>query len=54
MLEHVGQIVGLQQVVDRNDFYFRKILCGSTEHHASDTTESIDTNANSHSFLPYL
>jgi hypothetical protein len=52
VLEQIGEVVGFQQVVDRNDLDFRKILDCGTEHHAPDATESIDTDTNCHLLLP--
>ena len=51
MLEHVSQVVWFQQIIDGDDFYFRKILCGSAEHHTPDTAESIDPYANRHFYF---
>ncbi len=48
MLEHVGQIFRLQQVIDRDDLDVGKILHRSAEHHAADAAETIDANLDSH------
>ena len=51
VLQHVGQVVRLQQVVDGNDFHLREVFRHCTEYHATDTTESIDTDFDCHVFL---
>ncbi|MNF01406.1 hypothetical protein D3C80_2003910 [compost metagenome] len=52
VLEHVGQVVGLQQVVDAHDFdVAAKVLHGCAEHHAADAAEPVDTNLDGHSCL---
>jgi hypothetical protein len=48
VLQHVGQVVGFQQVVDGDHFDAREILGDGAESHATDTTETIDANFDSH------
>ena len=43
VLQHVGEIVGLQQIVNRHNFDVRKVLSCGTEYHAADATEAVDT-----------
>ena len=47
ILQHVGQILGIQQVVDTYDLnVIGKFVDCSAEYHAADTAETIDTNFN--------
>ena len=48
VLEHVGQVIGFQQVVDADDFDVVEVLNGSAEHHAPDTAEAVDSNLDCH------
>jgi len=48
VLEHVGQVVGLEQVVDAHDFDVAEVLHGSAEHHAADAAEAVDTDLDRH------
>src|SRR5690606_23156022 len=48
VLQHVGQVIGLQQVVDADDLDVIEILDGGTEHHAANATEAVDTDLDSH------
>jgi hypothetical protein len=50
VLEHVGQVVGLQQVVDADDLDVRELGFpgDSAKHHAADATETVDTDFDSH------
>jgi hypothetical protein len=50
VLQHVGQVVGLQQVVDADDLDVRELgfLGDSAKHHAADATETVDTDFDSH------
>ena len=52
VLEHIGQIGRFKQIVDRNDFDFRKVFDCGAEHHASDTAKSVDTYTNRHLNFP--
>jgi len=49
VLQHVGQVVGLEQVVDAHDFDVGKVLHGGTEHHAPDAAEAVDADLDCHS-----
>jgi hypothetical protein len=50
---HVGQVIGLQQVVDADDFdVVGEILHCGTEHHAADAAESVDTDLDRHVTTP--
>ena len=49
VLEHVGQIVWLQQIVDADDFdVIGKVLYGSAEYAAPDATETVDAYFDCH------
>ena len=50
ILQHVSQVVGLEQVVDRNDFdvFEFGFLRDGAKHHAADAAKSVDTDANGH------
>src|SRR5690606_17235936 len=45
VLEHVGQALGLQQVVDGNDLDVREVLDRAAQHVAADAAESVDTES---------
>ena len=49
VLEHVRQVVGLQQVVDANDFDVAEVLNSRAQHVAADAAEAVDTNLDRHS-----
>src|SRR3990167_2555493 len=51
VLEHKGQVVGLEQVVDAHDFDVREVLHRSAEHHAADAAEAVDANLDRHSSI---
>ena len=51
VLEHIGPVVGLEQVVDGNDLDVGKVLYGGAQHHAADAPETIDANFDAHVFL---
>ena len=48
VLQHVGQVVGIEQVVDADDFDILEILRDGAERHAADTAETVDTNFDCH------
>jgi hypothetical protein len=48
VLEHVGEVVGLEQVVDADDLDAGEVLHGGTEHHAPDAAEAVDANLDGH------
>ncbi len=54
VLEHVGQVVGFEQVVDANHFDVREVLHARAEHHAANAAKTVDTNLDSHSCLYFL
>ena len=55
VLKHVREVIGIEEVVDADHFdVVREVLDRSTEHHATDTAEPIDTNLDSHFVLPLL
>ena len=53
VLQHVGQVVGLQQVVDADDLdVVSEVLHRSAEHHAADAAEAVDADADGHGRTP--
>jgi hypothetical protein len=48
VLEHVGQVVGLEQVVDADDLDVGEVLHRGAEHHAPDAAEAVDANLDGH------
>jgi hypothetical protein len=48
VLQHVGQVVGFQQVVDADHFDVRELLGDGAESHAADTAKTVDANLDSH------
>jgi hypothetical protein len=48
VLEHVGQVVGLEQVVDRDHLDVLEVRDGGTEHHAPDAAEAVDADLDGH------
>jgi hypothetical protein len=52
-LQHVRQVIRLEQIVDGNDLNVVEVLNGSTKHHASDATESVDTYFDGHGYSFY-
>ena len=52
VLQHVGQVVRVQQVIDADDFDTREILRNSAESHTTDTAKPIDANFDSHPIAP--
>jgi hypothetical protein len=51
VLQHVGQVVGLEQVVDADDLDVGEVLHGGTEDHAPDAAEAVDADADAHCVL---
>ena len=51
VLEHVGQVVGVQKIVDADDLDIREVFGDSAERHAADATETVDAYFNRHDFL---
>ena len=51
VLEHVSQVVGLEQVVDAHDFDVAEVLHRSAKHHAADAAEAVDANLDRHSSI---
>ena len=52
VLQHVRQVVRLQQVVDAHDFDVAEVLHRSAKHHAADTAKAVDTNLDRHKKAP--
>ena len=54
-LQHVGEVVGVEEVVDADDLdVVREVLNRRAENHAADTAEAVDTNLDSHFFITPL
>ena len=53
VLEHIRQIVGIEEVVDADDIDVIEVLNRRAENHAADTAEAVDANLDCH-FLFYL
>ena len=52
VLQHVREVVRVEQVVDADDFdVIREVFDGGTEHHAANSSESVDTDFDSHLFF---
>ena len=52
ILQHVREVVRVEQVVDADDFdVIREVFDGGTEHHAANSSESVDTDFDSHCFF---
>ena len=55
ILQHVGEIVRIEKVVDSDDFdVFAEILDCCAEDHASDSSETIDTDFDCHCVNPSI
>jgi hypothetical protein len=48
VLEHVGQVVGLEQVVDADDLDVLEVADRCAEHHAADAAETVDADLDGH------
>jgi len=48
VLQHIGQVLGLQQVVDGNDFDVREVLDCRAQHVASNAAKAVDADLDSH------
>ena len=46
--QHIGEVIRLEQVVNRNDLDVFEILYCCAEHHTSNAAKAIDTDFNSH------
>ena len=54
VLQHVSEVLGIEEVVDSDDFnVLSEIFHSSAENHAADSSESVDSYFDSHfsSFL---
>jgi hypothetical protein len=54
VLEHVGEVVRFEQIVDTNDLDVAEILDSSTENHTTNTTKTVDTYFDCHDSLSFL
>ena len=53
VLQHVSEVVGIEQVIDAHDLdVVREVLNSRAENHAADAAEAVDANLDSH-FLCY-
>jgi hypothetical protein len=48
VFQHVGEVLGLEQVVDAYDLDVGKVARCRAEDHASDASESVDADLDSH------
>ena len=51
VLQRVGQVIRLQQIVDADDFDVGKILRCGAKHHASDAAKTVDAYFDCHHLL---
>ena len=54
VLEHVREVVRIEEVVDADDLDVAEVLNRRAENHAADTAEAVDTDLDSHFFVPLL
>ena len=55
VLEHVREVIGIEEVVDADDLdVVREVLDRSAEDHATNAAEAVDTNLDSHFFVPFF
>ncbi len=54
VLEHVGQVIGVQQVVDTDHFDVAEIFGDCAECHATDTAKTINTDFDCHIYLSVI
>ncbi len=48
VLQHVGEVLGLEQVVDGDDLDLVEVLHGGAKHHAPDAAEAVDADLDGH------
>jgi hypothetical protein len=48
VLQHVGEVLGFEQVVDADDLDLVEVLDGGTKHHAPDAAEAVDADLDGH------
>ena len=49
VLQHVGEVVGIEQVIDAHDLdVVREVFNSRAENHAADAAEAVDANLDSH------
>src|SRR6185369_16126155 len=51
VLQHVGEVLGLEQIVDADHLDVLEILNGGAKHHASDAAEAVDADLDAHVLL---
>jgi len=51
VLEHVSEVVRLEQVIDTHDFDVVEVLDCCAEYHTADTTEAVNTDFDCHFLL---
>ena len=55
ILEHVREVIGIEEVVDSDHFdIVREVLYRRAENHAANAAEAVDTNLNSHFYYLFL
>ena len=52
--EHVGQVVGLEQIIDADHLNVVEILYRGTEHHATNAAKAVDADFDSHTSLSFV
>jgi len=52
VLQHVGEVIGLEKIVDADDFDVGEIPHRGAKYHASDAPESVDANFDGHAISP--
>ena len=52
VLQHVGEVLGVEQVVDADDLDVVEVLDGGAEDHAPDAAEPVDANFDGHVVTP--
>ncbi len=52
VLEHVGQVVRVKQVIDANNLHVLEFPGDGAKRHATDTAEAVDSHFNRHMYFP--
>ena len=54
VLQHVGQVIGFEQVIDADDLDVVEVLHRCTQHHAADAAKSVDADFDGHGGLSFV
>jgi hypothetical protein len=54
VLQHVSEVVGLEQVVDADHLDVLEVLHRGAEHHAPDAAEAVDADLDGHELSPSM